>query len=325
MKRIMIFGATGLLGSQTAIDLIKRGYFVIGTNKDKKPFSRLNYEGYMEGMVMPCFDILRLEHVRRLISEYEPDFIIHLAAQPIVHKSMSNPHYTMELNIRSTCNILEAVRCINPDIPVLIASTDKVYGDGSPPFREDSPLNAVYPYDVSKLCTDRIAYSYLKSFGMDIYIIRPANIYGPGDIHRSRLVPDTVLSIIEDKAPVIRSNGRFIRDFIFVGDVSRFIGIIIDKALRDGFKNAGIYNIGTGKPFPVLDIVNKILKISGRDIKPVILGQELKEIQAQWLDIEKATKVFGFSPEFDIDKGLEITYKWYLDASADNKALFTIP
>ncbi len=325
MKKILILGISGLLGSQTAIDLIKKGYTVIGVNKDRKPFSRLVTENYSKMITMLNIDLLCLDDLKRAISEYEPDFIIHLAAQPIVVKALSNPHYTLEINIRSVYNLLEAVRAINPEIPLIIASTDKVYGEGKPPFTEISPLNAVYPYDVSKLCADRIACSYRKSFSLKVFIIRPANIYGPGDIHRSRLIPDTIMNLIEDKNPVLRSNGQFIRDFIFVEDISRAICILMEAVLKNDKKPSPVYNIGSGRPNKIMDIVEKLIKISGKPLKPVILDYDLKEIREQWLDIRKVRDELGFYPKIDIDTGLQITYKWYLDASENNKAIFTIP
>lgn len=325
MRKVLIFGISGLLGSQIAVDLLKQGLCPIGVHKDIKPYSRLYLEGLADRIIFPSCDICNKEGISRIIHEYEPDCIIHLAAQPIVQKSVSNPYLTFDTNIRSTYAILDSIREIKPNIPVIIASTDKVYGDGSPPFSEDSMLNAVYPYDVSKLCVDRIALSYFKTFALNLVVIRPANIYGPGDMHRSRLIPDTILTLIEGRNPMIRSDGQYIRDFIYVEDISKacisLLKILSDKRAL----SSAIYNIGSGKPYRILDIVEKLIAISGKNLKPEVLSQPLKEIRKQWLNIDRIKKDIGFIPEFDIDRGLESAYRWYYNVTRDNRSIFTIP
>lgn len=324
MKKLLITGITGLLGSQIAIDLLKQGISVIGLYSDENPFSRLSLNKLRDQIIFPSANILKKEEIKRVIIEYAPDGIIHLAAQPIVCNADLNPFITFDTNVRSTYTILDSVRETDKSMPVIVASTDKVYGEGSPPFSEVSPLNAVYPYDVSKLCVDRIGYSYFLAFGLNVVMIRPSNIYGPGDIHRSRLVPDVILDLISGKAPKLRSDGNFIRDFIFVEDISRAV-IDLLFAMKERKVSHNVYNIGSGVPYRVVDIVSKLINISGKKLVPEILGQNLREIKSQWLDISRFRKEFKLLSLTGIDEGLEITYKWYYDASKSNKTIFAIP
>ncbi|HEX3100197.1 MAG TPA: NAD-dependent epimerase/dehydratase family protein, partial [Pyrinomonadaceae bacterium] len=233
--------------------------------------------------------------------------------QALVGAANRSPLSTFEANIRGTYLVLEACRRSENVNRIVIASSDKAYGTHDTlPYREDFPLNASFPYDVSKTCSDLIAQSFAKTYDLPVSISRSANIYGPGDLNMSRIIPGTIVSVLRDEDPIIRSDGTPIREFVYVDDVVKgYLRLAeeIDKTKGQAF------NFGTNEPTAMLDLVNKIIDIAGKgnDVAPNILLKTKieREIDAQYLSADKIFDAVGWTAETELDQGLGKTLAWY--------------
>jgi len=249
----------------------------------------------------------------RILNEYEIDAVFHLAAQALVGAANRSPVSTFESNIRGTYILLEACRNSSTVKRVVVASSDKAYGSHTDlPYTEDFKLNAVFPYDVSKACTDLISQSFAHTFDLPVAVTRSANIYGPADANLSRIIPGTILSVLKGERPIIRSDGTPVRDFIFTDDIVAGYLLLaenIDRAKGEAF------NFGSGEPLSMLDLDNSIVTLMGKekDLTPdILLKTKIEnEIDAQYLDSAKVNERFGWTPQVDIKDGLKRTIDWY--------------
>lgn len=307
-KNVLVTGGTGFVGSWITKGLFEKNANVIVLIRDlTQPQIKFlpNVRAVVKG------DLLDYELLLRTINEYDVDTCFHLAAQAIVSAANRNPISTFDTNIRGTWNLLEALRNSKTIKRVVVASSDKAYGKHEKlPYSEDFNLNGLYPYDASKACEDIIARAYFNTYGLPVTVTRFANIYGGGDFNLSRIIPDTVRSLILNKSPVIRSDGTPVRDYIYISDVvDGYLTLAekIEKALGNAF------NFGTNKPVSVLELVNLIIKISEKDLTPLIEGKGTPsgEIDRQFLDSSKAKRVLGWEAKVPLEEGLRKTYKWY--------------
>lgn len=259
--------------------------------------------------------------VERAVNEYQVDSCFHLGAQAIVGVANRSPVSTFESNIEGTWTVLDALRRSDLTERVVVASSDKAYGDQEKlPYTEEMPLLANNPYDVSKLCTDVIARSYASAFAMPVTVARCANIYGPADMNFSRLVPDTIRSALSGRRPVIRSDGSPLRDYIHVDDaVSAYL------TLGDSSPGAEVvgqaFNFGSNHPVAVLEMVSAVLRASGRsDLEPAVrgTGPGANEIAAQYLDSSRANTALGWTAEVSLEEGLKSTLHWYREYFAEH-------
>src|SRR5262245_53007545 len=220
-RRVLVTGATGIVGSALTRRLLDAGAYVVVLVRDWDPQSELVRTGDIERTSVVSGRLEDYGTVERAINEQEIDTVFHLGAQPIVTTAFRNPLPTFEANIRGTYNLLEACRVHRSLVSsVIVASSDKAYGDApSLPYTEDMPVNGRHPYDVSKSCTDLLAMAYAQSYDMPVVVARCGNIYGGGDLNWSRIVPGTIRSLWRGERPIIRSNGLFTRDYIYVRDV----------------------------------------------------------------------------------------------------------
>jgi len=286
---------------------------------DDDPTSELARSGTLSEMVVMSGRLERYDDVERAINNTEVDTVIHLGAQPIVGAAARAPRHTFETNIQGTWNVLDACRLIGPRVQrVVVASSDKAYG-AQPvlPYVEDMPLAGVQPYEVSKSCTDLIALSYAKTYGLPVAVARCGNIYGPGDLNWNRIVPGTMRSLIRGAQPVIRSDGSLIRDYLHVDDVTDAYLTLADRA--DEFAGEA-FNFSDESPMSVLEIYAVICDAAGMaDTEPAILGEASDEIPAQYLNASKARDLLGWAPTMSLGDGLAQTFAWYrafLGASA---------
>lgn len=310
-KNVFVTGGTGFLGSYLVKKLVSYGANVTILVRDYIPQSNI-YIGkeykkvnVVHGMLE---DYLLIE---RALGEYEIDTVFHLAAQAIVGVANKNPLGTFKANIEGTWNILEAARKSPLIKQVIVASSDKAYGDQEKlPYDENMPLQGKHPYDVSKSCTDLIAQTYYETYKLPVCITRCGNLYGGGDLNFNRIIPQSIQSILNKEAPVIRSDGSFIRDYFYIEDA---VDAYINLAEKIVELNLGgqAFNFSNEIQLTVLELVNKILKIMGSDIKPIILNQGSNEIIHQYLSAKKARTVLGWSPNYTIDEGLSKTIEWY--------------
>lgn len=312
-KNVFVTGGTGFLGSYLVKKLVNYGANVTILVRDYIPQSNIYIgEEYKKVNTVQgtLEDYLLIE---RILGEYEIDTVFHLAAQAIVGVANRNPLGTFKSNIEGTWNILEAARKSPLIKQVIVASSDKAYGDQEKlPYDEDMPLQGKHPYDVSKSCTDLISQTYYETYKLPVCITRCGNLYGGGDLNFNRIIPQSIQSILNNDAPVIRSDGSFIRDYFYIEDA---VDAYINLAEKVVELNLGgqAFNFSNEIQLTVLELVNKILKIMGSDIKPIILNQGSNEIIHQYLSAKKARTVLGWSPNYTIDKGLSKTIEWYKD------------
>lgn len=250
--------------------------------------------------------------VNRTLAEYEVEIVFHLAAQAIVGVANRNPLSTFESNIRGTWHVLEACRQ-NPTVRrVIMASSDKAYGDNQQlPYHEDMALQGTHPYDVSKSCADLIASTYYHTYGLPVAVTRCGNLFGGGDLNFNRIVPGTIRSVIQNERPVIRSDGSPLRDYIYVNDAVEAY-LLLARALDDPALHGHAFNFGTAQPFSVLNLTRKILELMDRsDLEPIVLNEAKAEILHQYLSSEKAERLLAWKPVASLDAGLTETVDWY--------------
>lgn len=310
-KNVFVTGCTGLLGSYLVKELIDQGANVTGLVRDQVPRSNLYQGSQFEKMNVVQGALEDMQTIERALGEYEIDTVFHLAAQAIVGVANRHPVSTFEANILGTWNVLEACRRQPLIKRVIVASSDKAYGDQEQlPYDEDMPLNGKHPYDVSKSCADLISHTYYNTYGLPVCITRCGNLYGGGDLNFNRIIPQTIQLVLEGKAPEIRSDGTFIRDYFYIEDAVKAYLLLAEKMEEKGLAGEA-FNFSNEIQLTVLDLVDKILKAMRSELKPRILNQGTHEIKHQYLSAEKARKLLDWKPDYSIDEGLEKTIEWY--------------
>lgn len=312
-KRAFVTGATGMVGAWLVKELLSRGAYVVALIRDADPQSELFRSETISKVTVVNGALEDLWTLERAINEHEVDTVFHLGAQTIVGTARRFPFQTFEANVRGTYNLLEACRLHQAIVKrVVVASSDKAYGDQvNLPYTEDTTLQGRYPYDVSKSCSDLIAQSYFHTYALPIAIARCGNIYGGGDLNWSRVVPGTIRSILRSERPVIRSDGKFIRDYIYVKDAAHAY-LRLAECLSDVAVQGQGFNFSIGKPLTVLEIVGTIQKMMDAEhLTPVIQNAAKGEILSQYLSSEKATRVLQWQATCGLEKGLQETIAWY--------------
>ena len=309
-----VTGGTGLVGSWLIRRLVEAGADVVCLVRDWVPQSELVRTGDIEKVNVVRGDVRDREVLERTLGEYEIDTVIHLAAQTIVSIANRNPVSTFETNIAGTWNLLEACRRSPKVRQIVVASSDKAYGDQEVlPYNERTPLQGQHPYDASKSAADLLATTYAVSYGLPVAITRCGNFYGGGDLNWNRIIPGTIRSIVRGQRPVIRSDGNYIRDYFYVEDGAAAYMLLAEQlALRPELKGEA-FNFSNEIQVTVLQIVRKILDLMGAGLEPHILNEASNEIRHQYLSAEKACKVLNWHPLFTLDVGLEKTITWYKD------------
>ncbi|APA01758.1 MULTISPECIES: GDP-mannose 4,6-dehydratase [Bacillus] len=310
-KNVFVTGCTGLLGSCLVKELIDQGANVTGLVRDTVPKSNLYQGEQVKQMNIVEGALEDLDVIERALGEYEIDTVFHLAAQAIVGVANRNPISTFEANILGTWNILEACRRHPLIKRVIVASSDKAYGDQPTlPYDENMPLQGKHPYDVSKSCADLLSHTYFNTYGLPVCITRCGNLYGGGDLNFNRIIPQTIQLVLNGEAPEIRSDGTFIRDYFYIEDAVEAYLLLAEK--MEELNLAGeAFNFSNEIQLTVLELVEKILKAMDSDLKPKVLNQGSHEIKHQYLSAEKARKLLNWTPAHTIDEGLEKTIEWY--------------
>ena len=311
-KSVFVTGCTGLLGSWLTQSLVEKGTNVVGLVRDLVPQSNLYRFGLEKKINIVRGSLEDYLVLERCLNEYEAETVFHLAAQAIVGTANRNPLSTFETNIRGTWNLLEACRRNQKVKKIIVASSDKAYGTHEKlPYSEDFALRGDYPYDVSKSCADLISYAYFNTYNLPVCITRCGNIYGGGDLNFNRIVPGTIRSVNYNQRPIIRSDGKFLRDYIYIEDVVKAYLLLAEQ--MDGLDIYGeAFNFSNDKPLSVIEIVQSILKLMNReDLQPVILNEASNEIKCQYLTSEKARSLLGWVPLYTVDQGLHETIRWY--------------
>jgi len=307
-----VTGATGLVGSWLVRRLIEAKADVICLVRDWVPQSELVRTGLIEKLKVVRGDIRDRETLERVLGEYEIDTVIHLAAQTIVTIANRNPISTFETNIAGTWNLLEACRRSPTVKQIVVASSDKAYGDQDLlPYDEKMPLQGRHPYDVSKSAADLIATTYAVSYGLPIAITRCGNFYGGGDLNWNRVIPGTIRAILRNQRPIIRSDGKYIRDYFYVEDGAAAYMLLAEQlAIRPELKGQA-YNFSNEMQVMVSQVVSKVLNLMNSNLEPEIRNGASNEIRHQYLSAEKARTELNWRPLFTFNEGLSRTIAWY--------------
>lgn len=320
-KNVLVTGCAGFLGSWLSRTLVQKGANVVGIDRDYKPESMIHELKADAELIEGTIEDLDL--MISIIRDRKIEFVFHLAAQSIVGTANSNPLDTFKSNIEGTWNVLEAARQLGQasDIAdrrlrgIILASSDKAYGDQDVlPYIEDAPMQGRFPYDVSKSCADLIARSYFLSYKVPVCVTRCGNLFGAGDLNLSRIVPDTLTHVLRGEPVTIRSNGKPVRDYLYIKDAVNAYLMLAERMWNDSSVHGEAFNISNQAPMSVLECVDKILAVVGReDLKPIIQGTATREIEEQFLDATKINTVLGWKPQYDFTAGLKETVGWYKD------------
>ena len=311
-RPVLITGCTGLLGSWLADALVSAGALVVGLVRDEVPQSQLVRSATISRIRVVHGDVTNYATVERAINEYEVETVFHLAAQTIVGIANRAPMSTFESNIRGTWVTLEAARRSPTVRRVVVASSDKAYGaQRTLPYTEDMPLHGQHPYDVSKSAADLIAQTYAVTYGLPVAVTRCANLYGGGDLNWKRLIPGTIRSALQGQRPVIRSDGTFLRDYLYVRDAVQAYMMVAQALDRDELRGEA-FNCGTDSPMSVLEMTRLILSLSPHpELEPVVLDEVRNEIKDQYLDSRKIQREVGWVPGYSREDALRQVIAWY--------------
>jgi len=307
----LVTGASGLVGGWLVRRLLAEGAELVCLVRDWVPQSELVRSGVLESVRSVRGDVTDQALLERVLGEYEVDTVIHLAAQTIVPIANRNPVSTFQSNVAGTWCLLEACRRSPSVRQIVIASSDKAYGDqDSLPYDEATPLRGRHPYDVSKSAADLIAQSYAQTYSLPVAITRCGNFYGGGDLNWSRLVPGTIRSVLRGDRPVIRSDGRSIRDYFHVEDGAAAYAFLAERLAGDRKLSGEAFNFSNEEPVSVLDLVRRILALMDSELEPVVLNEASNEIRHQYLSAAKA-RALGWRPAYALEDGLRATIDWY--------------
>lgn len=312
-KRVFVTGGTGFVGANLVKALVESGCEVICLRRDHMSPTSLDALGVADEVSFVNGGVEDHDLIERVLNENDIDTVFHLAAQAIVGSANRSPLSTFETNIRGTYMLLEACRRSPLVERIVVASSDKAYGEQAVlPYTEDASLNAVFPYDVSKACTDMISASFAKTYNLPVAVSRSANIYGPGDMNLSRIIPGTIISVLKGEDPIVRSDGTPVREFIYVDDVVN--GYLALAENIDETKGSA-YNFGTNAPVTIIDLVSEVISACGATdvVKPNILLKDkiANEIDAQYLSGAKMKAATGWIANVSLPEGLQKTVKWY--------------
>ena len=311
-KRVFVTGATGLVGSALTKKLVDFGAEVTALLIRSPRDSELIISNTLEKIDVYYGDLGNNSIIEKAVHESQAEIYFHLGAQTIVSIGLLDPTSTFNSNILGTINLLEAIRKFSPDVKsIVVASSDKAYGEAKYlPYDENHPIQGLGPYDVSKSCTDLLSQSYAASFNLPITITRSANIFGPGDTNWSRIVPGTFKSIFTGTQPIIRSNGNYIRDYIYVDDIIEAYLLIAQNHSRNIPGTA--FNLSSDVAYSVMDIYNQIcIAAIGKVIEPKILNEARTEITSQHLTSNKVKVELGWQSKVSLQDGLRTSAVWY--------------
>ena len=309
-QHILVTGGTGFIGSHLVEKLIKLDANVISTYQALKPASYFFSKKLNEKVIMAMADVGDFETIYNLVTKFQIDYIFHLAAQPLVEIAYFNPKQTLYTNILGTINVLESARLYPHVKGIVIASSDKAYGKlRKNKFIETDPLRGDHPYEVSKSATHLISYTYYKTYNLPAVITRFGNTYGEGDLNFSRIIPGMMKAAINNETLEIRSDGKYIRDYLYVDDVANgylLLASQIDKVKGEAF------NFGSDEILSVVDLVKLVGKILGKKINYKVLDNAHNEIPYQALDYTKIKKKLGWEPKYTFGSTIKKIYNWYI-------------
>ncbi len=306
-QTVLVTGGTGFIGSHLSLALAKAGFSVVVLDIAVNPNSFFSVEKIYSSVIFELCDIRDKDAVFNIVQKHSPDYIFHLAAEPIVEKAFENPYSAFETNIMGTVNVLEAARGNENIKGIIVTSSDKAYGKTLKAYTENSALKGDHPYDVSKSAQDLISQTYFKTYNMPIVITRFGNVYGEGDIHLNRIIPGICEAVIKNKTLQIRSNGKYVRDYLYVGDVIAGCLVLLEK-----FENniGEAFNFSSSEGMNVIQVVRLAEKVLDRKIPFKILDIAKNEIPYQHLDDKKIRRL-GFKNKDNFASTFPKIITWY--------------
>jgi len=311
-RPVLVTGATGLVGGWLVKSLLQAQADVVCLVRDWTPNAEIVRSGDLDRVNVVRGDICDQDCLERVLGEFEIATVMHLAAQTIVGIANRNPVSTFEANIGGTWKLMEACRRSPKVKQIVVASSDKAYGDAKVlPYTEETPLAGMHPYDVSKSCGDLIAQTYANTYDLPVCVTRCGNFYGGGDLNWNRIIPGTIRSVIRGDSPVIRSDGSYVRDYFYVEDGAAAYMHLAEQMASRPELNGEAFNLSTEIQVSVLELVEAILRQMKTPVEPVVLGEASNEIQHQYLDASKAKEMLQWKPAFTLDQGLARTIQWY--------------
>ncbi|HUF46336.1 MAG TPA: NAD-dependent epimerase/dehydratase family protein [Vicinamibacterales bacterium] len=319
-RRVLVTGASGLLGSCLTRALLEAGAHVVALVLDADPQTELYRSDDVRRVAVVGGSLEDYRAVERAILLHDVDSVFHLGAQTLVGVAHAAPTATFDANIRGTWLVLEACRLHRTVRRIVVASSDKAYGEQALPYVETAPLVGRHPYEVSKSCADLLAQAYYHSYGLPVAIARCGNIYGGGDLNWSRLVPGTIRDVLRGRRPVIRSDGTCLRDYVYVKDVARAY-LRLAEAIDDGSGIGQAFNFSDESPRSVMAVVQSITSLMGATVQPDVRNEARGEIRDQYLSARKARELLGWRPAFSLESGLRETIEWYRDFLATPDAV----
>jgi len=319
-RPVLLTGATGLLGGWLVRRLLEAGADVVCVVRDWIPRSELVTSRLLEKVRVVRGDIRSQRMLERALGEYEIATVFHLAAQTTVGVANRNPVSTLDTNVRGTWALLEACRRSPAVQQIVIASSDKAYGDQEVlPYAETSPLQGRHPYDVSKSCADLIGQMYGYTYRLPVAITRCGNLYGGGDLNWNRIVPGTIRSVLRGERPVIRSDGQYVRDYFYVEDAAAAYMLLAEQLYQMPELRGQAFNFSNERRITVLELANQIIALMGSTLEPDVRNEASHEIRLQYLDASKVRTLFNWSPLFSVESGLEATLRWYRQFFAETQ------
>jgi CDP-glucose 4,6-dehydratase len=315
-----VTGATGLVGGWLVRRLLASGADGVCLVRDWVPQSEMARAGLLERVKVVRGDVCDQATLERVLGEYEIDTVLHLAAQTIVGIANRNPVSTFETNVGGTWSLLEACRRSPAVRQVVVASSDKAYGEHEElPYTEDAPLKGQHPYDVSKSCADLIAQAYAATYRLPVAITRCGNFYGGGDLNWNRIVPGTIRSVLREQRPVIRSDGQFVRDYFYAEDGAVANMVLAERLAENPELRGEAFNFSNETQVTVLELAERILNLMNSELEPEVRNEAVNEIRHQYLSAAKARQALDWQPLFSLDEGLRRTIDWYRDFFASSQ------
>ena len=310
-KNILITGCTGLLGSWMAESLLKSDITIKGVALNQDLNFLLKSKGLLNEFEIKYLDIADKTSVDDYLKNNDFDAIVHLAAQTQVIEAIEDPIRTFKSNIQGTWNLVDSA--MRKNLPIVVASSDKAYGDSEIlPYKENFPLNGIYPYEFSKSATDMMCKTYRTTYNLPVTVLRCGNIYGGGDLNWDRLIPGVIKWLINNETPVLRSDGNYKRDWVYVEDVVNAYLKVTNALVENGLNVSDSYNFSSTDYLSVMEVYEKISEIHlGKYVEPIIENKANLEIKDQYLSSEKIFNELGIKSEFEIDTALEMTINWY--------------
>ena len=310
-RRVLITGFEGFLGSNLTRALLASKAKIIGLDiKTHRKQTILRGADYKK-MAVYKGSVTSRKLLQKVLREHSIDVIFHLAAEAIVGRARENPGRAFNTNIAGTWKVLEAARQHGKIKAIVVASSDKAYGSHKKlPYREDMPLIARHPYDVSKSCADLIDCAYAHTYGLPVAITRCGNIYGAGDFNFSRIVPDAIRCALTGKTLLIRSDGKFVRDYVYIDDIVNGY-ILLAERLPSSKISGEAFNFSDENPLTVLEVVKEISNAAGNKLRYKILDNARYEIKHQYLRSSKSRNVLKWYPRHTFDEGIGKTVKWF--------------